>query len=159
MNLYELGSAYQNVKNMVDDLPEDVFLDTLSAIEEPLNDKAENIARFIKNLEAEADVYRKESQKMTEKATARTNKAKRMKIYLQESLELAGLDKVKGDLFTVSIQNNPQSVEVLNENVIPKNYFVEQNPQLDKKALLADLKGGVQVEGVEIKQSRSLRIR
>lgn len=159
MNLYELGSAYQNVKNMVDDLPEDVFLDTLSAIEEPLNDKAENIARFIKNLEAEADVYRKESQKMTEKATARTNKAKRMKMYLQESLELAGLDKVKGDLFTVAIQNNPQSVEVLNENVIPKNYFVEQKPQLDKKALLADLKGGAQVSGVEIKQSRSLRIR
>lgn len=159
MNLYELGSAYQNVKNMVDDLPEDVFLDTLSAIEEPLNDKAENIARFIKNLEAEADVYRKESQKMTEKATARTNKAKRMKMYLQESLELAGLDKVKGDLFTVAIQNNPQSVEVLNENVIPKNYFVEQKPQLDKKALLASLKQGEEIAGVELKQSRSLRIR
>lgn len=159
MNLYELGSAYQNVKNMVDDLPEDVFLDTLSAIKEPLNDKAENIARFIKNLEAEADVYRKESQKMTEKATARTNKAKRMKMYLQESLELAGLDKVKGDLFTVAIQNNPQSVEVLNENVIPKNYFVEQNPKLDKKALLASLKQGEEIAGVELKQSRSLRIR
>lgn len=159
MNLYELGSAYQNVKNMVDDLPEDVFLDTLSAIEEPLNDKAENIARFIKNLEAEADVYRKESQKMTEKATARTNKAKRMKMYLQESLELAGLDKVKGDLFTVSIQNNPQSVEVLDESKIPKDYFVEQPSKLKKNLLLASLKQGEEIAGVELKQTRSLRIR
>ena len=158
MNLYELGSAYQNVKNMADDLAEDVFLDTLSAIEEPLNEKVENIARFIKNLEAEAEIYKKESQKMAEKSTARTNKAKRLKTYLQESLELAGKEKVKGELFTVSIQNNPPSIRLDDDFKIGK-YLVSVEPRFDKKAILSDLKQGIDIQGAEIVQGKSIRIR
>jgi hypothetical protein len=69
------------------------------------------------------------------------------------------MEKVKGELFTVAIQNNPQSVEVLDESKIPKDYFVEQPPKLKKHLLLASLKQGEEIAGVELKQSRSLRIR
>ena len=161
MNLYELSNAYKNVSGMVDELEEDVFLDTIASIEVPLNEKAENIARFIKNIEAEAEIYKKESQKMAEKATSRTNKAKRLKLYLQESLELAGMDKVQGELFTVAIQNNPPKLIVEDESEIPKAYWLEQPPKLDRRLLLQDLKleEYPDFKGARVVQERSLRIR
>lgn len=159
MNLYELSNAYQNILGMQEELDEETFIDTLSSIEEPLNDKVENIARFIKNLEAEAEMFKKESQRLSEKATTRTNKAKRLKEYLQDSLETVGKDKVKGELFTVAIQNNPPSVEVLDERKIELDYFEEQPAKLNKRAVLETLKNGIEMEGARLKQTRSLRIR
>ena len=90
MNLYELSNAYQSVLAMQEDLDEDLFLDTLSSIEEPLNEKVENIAKFIRNLEAEKTMFKEESQRLAEKATSRENKIKSLKRYLQDSLETAG---------------------------------------------------------------------
>lgn len=158
MNLYELSNAYQNVLDMQEDMDEEIFLDTLSSIEEPLNEKVENIARFIKNLEAEAEMFKKESQKLSEKATMRTNKAKRLKEYLQDSMETVGKDKVKGELFTVAIQNNPPSVR-LADDFKEQEYFIEVAPKIDRKAILADLKRGKEIAGAELQQTRSVRIR
>jgi len=46
----------------------------------------------------------------------------------------------------------------LDDKAIPKNYYIEQEPALDKKALLADLKNG-DVPGAELQQSESIRIK
>ena len=73
-------------------------------------------------------------------------------------MEQTGIDRVEGKLIKVAIQNNPQSVRVENEEAL-KEYFIEQAPKLDKKALLADLKNGVEVYGAELQQTRSIRIR
>lgn len=159
MNLYELSNSYQAILSMQEDLDEDLFLDTLSSIEEPLNEKVENIAKFIRNLEAEKTMFKEESQRLAEKATSRENKIKSLKRYLQDSLEAAGLDKVKGQLFTVAIQNSPMSLNVVDERKIKLDYFEEQKPKLNRKLLLDALKSGAEVEGAEIKQGRHIRIR
>lgn len=161
MNLYELSNAYQSVLAMQEDLDEDLFLDTLSSIEEPLNEKVENIAKFIRNLEAEKTMFKEESQRLAEKATSRENKIKSLKRYLQDSLETAGKDKVKGQLFTVAIQNNPPKLIVEDESEIPKAYWREQPPTLDRRLLLQDLKleEYPDFKGARVVQERSLRIR
>lgn len=48
------------------------------------------------------------------------------------SMEHLGKEKVKTPLFTVSIRNNAPSVNVLDEASIPKEFFIEQAPKLDK---------------------------
>ena len=70
-----------------------------------------------------------------------------------------GKEKIKTDKFTIHIQNNPQSVDIKDESDIPYTYYVEQQPKLDKRALLDDLKNGVKVPGVEVKQTRGVRFR
>jgi len=59
----------------------------------------------------------------------------------------------------VSIQNNPPSVRVVNEELIPSHFMIPQPPKLDKKTILQKLKDGEKVPGVELAQGRSLRIR
>ena len=159
MKLFELTQSYQQVLEIAEQLDAETLKDTLDSINDAVEQKVENTAFVVKQLEANVSVIDEEIKRLQAMKGTQTNNIKSLKLYLQESMEKVGLDKVQGKLIKIAIQNNPQSVEVLNENVIPKNYFVEQKPKLDKKALLADLKGGAQVEGVEIKQSRSLRIR
>lgn len=159
MKLYELTSSYQQVLEIAEQLDAETLKDTLDAIEDAIETKVENTAFVIKSLEANAKIIDEEIKRLQAMKGTQTNNIKSLKLYLQESMEKVGLDKVQGKLIKIAIQNNPKSVEVLNENVIPKNYFVEQKPKLDKKTILADLKSGAQVEGVEIKQTRSLRIR
>lgn len=159
MKLYELTSSYQQVLEIAEQLDAETLKDTLDSINDAVEQKVENTAFVVKQLEANISVIDEEIKRLQAMKGTQTNNIKSLKLYLQESMEKVGLDKVQGKLIKIAIQNNPQSVEVLNENVIPKNYFVEQKPKLDKRAILADLKSGAQVEGVEIKQTRSLRIR
>lgn len=67
--------------------------------------------------------------------------------------------KFKTKLFSFNIQNNPPSVDITDEKLIPQEFFIDQAPKLDKKSLLAALKDGKEIEGATIKQTKSLRIR
>ena len=70
-----------------------------------------------------------------------------------------GQKKVDLGLFKLNIQNNPASVNVIDEKLIDKKYLIEQEPKIDKKAILNDLKNNVDVKGCEIHQGESLRIK
>ena len=157
MNLYNLTTNYLHVLELAEN--GDDLTDTLEALEDAIEDKAENTAKVIKQLEANADMLATEIKRLSERKTTAENNAKRLKVYLQEQLEKVGRDKIKGEIFNVALQNNPQSVDVLDESKIPAAYFIEQAPKLDRKELLAHLKAGETIPGVVVKQSRSLRIR
>ena len=60
----------------------------------------------------------------------------------------------------MTVRKNPASVDVLDENLIPSEYKKEVvEVKVDKKAILADLKEGVVVEGAALKNSTSLMIK
>ena len=64
--------------------------------------------------------------------------------------------KFKTALNSYSIANNPPSIEVTNESLIPKSYWIEQAPKLNKKEMLVDIKNGIEIKGAEVIQTRSL---
>lgn len=125
-----------------------------------LAEKVENIAKFIKNLEAERESFKKESDRLASKAKSFDKKANSLKRYLQDSLEASGVDKVKGELFTVSVQNNPISLDLSTTEHIPMEFKRVPEPVVNKRELLKHIKDTGEVfDGVEIKQTRSIRIR
>lgn len=157
MNLYELTQNYLHVLEMAEN--GDDLADTLESLEDAIEVKAENTAKVIKQLEANAEMLANEAKRLSERKSAIENNVRNLKSYLQEQLEKCGKSKIKGEIFTVAIQNNPQSVEVVDETKIPIEFFVEQAPKLDKKTLLQHLKNAEQIPGAELRQSQSLRIR
>lgn len=159
MKLYELTESYNQVLEMAEQLDTETLKDTLDSIDEAIEIKVENTAKVVRSLESNVDIIDSEIKRLTAKKSTLNNNIKGIKSYMQESMEQVGKDKIKGQLFNVGIQNNPQSVNVLDEKKINLNYFVEQPPKLDKKLLLADLKEGKEIKGVELQQTRSLRIR
>lgn len=157
MNLYELSIAFQEVQNM--ELDPEVMQDTLDSIEGAIENKAENIAKLIRNLESDVKAYKEEEERLKTKRQATENKVKWLKTYLEDNMKLTGKTKFKSGMFNFSIQKNPASVNILDERIIPKEFLIPQLPKIDKTALKDVLKTGVEVPGAELKQTEGLRIR
>lgn len=158
MNLFQLTQSYQEVLSLAEQIDEGTLKDTLDSINEAIDVKVENTAYVIKTLEANVAVIDIEAKRLAAMKSAQTNNIKNLKLYIQESMEKVGLDKVQGKTIKVAIQNNPQSVRVSNEQALT-TYLVEQPSKLDKKSLLADLKSGMEIDGAELQQTRSIRIK
>lgn len=159
MKLYDLTESYARLLDMADEMEDDVYRDTLESIKEPLEEKAENTAKVIKSLEAEAKAIRDEEKRLADRRRTLENKGQRLKDYLQSNLEAAGIKKVKGKLLNVSIQKNAPSLYIEKEDYIPSNFYEEQAPKLNRKALLDHLKNGGEVDGVSVRIGESIRIR
>lgn len=157
MNLYELSIAFQEVQNM--DLDPEVMKDTLDSINDAIENKAENIAKLIRNLESDVSAYKEEEDRLKTKRQATENKVKWLKTYLEDNMKLTGKTKFKSGTFNFSIQKNPASVNILDERIIPEEFLIPQLPKIDKTALKDVLKNGVEVPGAELKQTEGLRIR
>lgn len=160
MNLFELTENY--VKFFTEFENADEITDEMQEMANNLNveieEKCDNYAKMIKNLEADVEAYKNQEKIFNEKRKSAENKVKWLKQNLQASMELQGRKKVKTDLFSFNIQKNAPSLEIRDENNIDDSYYVIER-KLNKRELLNDIKEGLIIDGVELKQSESLRIR
>ena len=131
----------------------------------------------IKTLEAEEEAIKEEAKKLQAKAQHRSNAVDRLKSHLKAGLESAGIDQVKGKLYTVALQNSQQSVEVDETQKIQGRWRTATlrmpSPQVptellgfvtdtsvDKRAILDAHKAEEDIgPGLTIKQGRHVRIR
>ena len=157
MNLYELSQNYLAVQDM--DLEPETLKDTLDSIEEAFEVKAENIAKWIRNLEADKKAFEEEEKRFKEKKQAADNRIKSLKLYLEDNMRLTGKTKFKAGFFSFAIQNNRPSVEVFDETLIPKQFLIAQPVKIDRAGIAELLKAGEEVPGAELKHSSGLRIR
>ena len=163
MTLYELTNDWLQLMTMLEEgADEDVINDTLEGLDYEIEQKADGYARVIRNMEADIAGLKTEIDRMTNRKKVLENNITRLKIHLQNSMEITGKTKFKTNLFSFNVQANPAAVimdEQYLEN-IPEEYLIPQEPKLDKKKLAADLKAGVDLEGIaHLEQSRSLRIK
>jgi len=77
MNLYELSLSFQEVQNM--DLDPEVMKDTLDSIGGTFENKAENMAKLIRNLESDRLAYKEEENRLKTKRQAVENKLEWLK--------------------------------------------------------------------------------
>jgi hypothetical protein len=159
LKLYELSQNYIQLLELADSLDEETFKDTLSSLEEAIEDKVENVAKLVRCLDVDIEAIKSEEKRLADKRKALENKVASVKSYVQHEMEIAGVDKVKRATVTVSIQLNPPSVTIYDESLVPSGYMIPQPSKLDKKSILKALKDGEEIPGCDIQQSRSLRIK
>lgn len=160
MKLFELTEQYQKLLSMIDEECDmQAIQDTLEGIEGMITDKAENIAKLIKSIEADEQAIKAEEERLYNRRKALENRRLSIKSYLESQLIGANIDKIKGTMFTITIQNNPPSVQIADDAIVPEKYYIPQPPKLDKKALLEDLKAGAIIEGISLQQTKGVRIR
>ena len=160
--MYELTEMYQNIWDLVgdDEVDLDVLEKALSQVEDTIEIKAESMAKLVKGIDGDVSALKEEESRLAKRRKALENKQTNIKLYLENQLKFMGIDKVKTPLFTVALQNNPPSVNILDETLIPEQYKKSVTTvSLVKKDILDALKLGQVIEGAEIKQGKSLRIR
>ena len=158
MNLYDLVGNYKKVYEM--DLDDETWQDTLESIDSAIEQKADGVMYVIRNLEVDVIGLKDEEKRLKSKREVAERKIKRLKQYLQENMEAVGKTKFKTQLFSYNIQNNPASLKLTDEKLIPEKYYtVETSRKYDNKAIKDDLKAGKVINGAELRTSQSLRIR
>lgn len=159
-SLFDLSTDYQQLYDLIaEQEDEQILRDTLASINDAIEDKADGYVAVIKTLEGDNKAIDEEIKRLRQRKTSNQNGVKRLKESLQEVMEQTGKEKFKTALNSYSIANNPPSLDITDESLIPKQYYIEQQPKLDKKELLKVVKDGLEIKGVELKQSRSLRVR
>lgn len=159
MQLYTLVNQYLQLSEMAEELDSQTFLDTLETIQDSIEEKCENIAKMVRNIEGDTNALKEEESRLASRRRTLESKVNSLKSYLQNQLEITGISKVKRPMFTISIQKNPPSVAIENEDIVPIEYQVQQAPKIDRKAILQALTSGFEIEGCSIKQGQSLRIK
>lgn len=161
IRLYELSADYLTALDALaefDDLPPEVIADTLEGLAGVWEEKALNVARYIRNLEAEAAAIEEAKKRMETRAKATANRATRLKEYLKAELERTGL-KPKAPDVALSLRTNPPAVILEDENRIPENYrHTETVTRILKSEISNALKAGAEIPGARLEQSRRLVI-
>ena len=160
MKLYEIKQEYEVLSRYLEDndLDKDAFKEAFRTIEGSLAEKSENYVKFIKNLEGDIEVHKVEEKRLSEKRKAMENKVARLKTSLYEVFKEMSINHLKAGTFNLRIQTNAPAVEILDEKQIPEDYKF-YDVKIDKKGILDAIKAGALVEGAELKQTESLRIR
>lgn len=160
MNLFELTENYVKFFTMLEEADE--ITEELEEMANNLNiaieEKSDNYVKMIKNLDADVEAYKNQEKQFNKKRKTAENKISWLKKNLQASMEQTGRKKVKTELFTISIQKNTPALDITSEDNIGDEYYKIERT-LNKKDLLKDIKEGLIIDGVGIKQSESLRIR
>lgn len=160
-SLYELTNEYQALLEMAEDpdVDPEVFSDTLEGLEGEIEIKADGYAKVMKALESQISGIKAEENRLFLRRKALEGNVDRMKRSLQQAMEITGKTKFKTELFSFGIQKNPAAVVIDDEGKVPKEFWIPQDPKLDKAGIKELLKTGEVCEYAHLEQSESLRIR
>ena len=160
MTLYELTGQFLQVNEMAanGEIDEETMQGTLESIECEIEVKAENYAKVIRNLESDAEMLKKEEERLYERRKTIENNIKRIKTNLENCMIAVDKKKFKTDLFSFNIQKNAPALIIDNKNSIPAEYLIQQEPKVDTVNLKKYLKEN-KADFAHLEQSESLRIR
>lgn len=167
MKLYQYGEAFQEQIDQVQELldsgadPESdevqEKLRAMVACEGDFQEKAVEVALYIRELQADSEAARIEADRLAKLVKARERRAESLKDYLKFYMEQFGIDSIKNPLCTLSMRKNPPSVQVSSFEALPPE-FIKTTVAADKNAIKAALKKGVAVSGASLVETVSLRI-
>ena len=161
MNLRDLTSDQEAILAQVEsgDFTLEDVSDHLELLESERNQKIENYLHVINNLEVKLKAKTDEIKRIEALKDVDSSALANIKAWLLISMQDG--EKHEFDLFKVSRVKGREVVSFTNEKEVPEKYIDwVTSKKVDKRALLADLKTGVEIDGAEITTGNpSLRIK
>lgn len=151
ITLYQMAEPIRQL--MADEeIPLEHKIDTIYLLSDDFKEKAQKVAAYIREVEAEATAYDDEAKRLAERKRLKMADADRLKDYLRSNMESTGITKIDG-LFKITLGKPIQIVEV-NEATLPQQYFkVSVSP--DKTELAKLLKQGATIQGATLTDGKS----
>lgn len=162
--LYEIANeylhAYDELMSM-EELPLEIIENTLKGIQATFEQKAINVAAFIKNLDAEAEAIEKAEKEMKKRRQVAEKRAEDLRNYLAFNLSVMKMNSIRiSPMFNISLRNNPPKLIIDNKSLIPNNYkTIEIVEVVDNKTVKSLLKKGEEVPGAHLQYNKSVLIK
>lgn len=158
MTLYEMTDSVRQLFSLLEsgEIDEQTYSDTVEAI--GTEEKLEGYCQIIKQLKAEADMFKDEENRLANRRKALENNADKMRTAVLEYMAATGESKARAGTFSISISQS-QSVEITDEDAIPPMYRTPQPDKVDKTAIKKALTNGETIAGAQLVSGSRLTIR
>lgn len=114
MKLYEISEElYQLYDMMENEEDAELLQDSLDSVLGQADVKLENMAKIIKNLQADVDMLKAEEQRLSSRRKTLENNISWLKYSIMNFMQVHGIDKVKGDVLNISIAKNGGKLPVI----------------------------------------------
>ena len=140
-HLYELSQAYKQLQD-TEELTDDELMVCLNNIKEIFTQKSLNIGRLILSMQGDFEAIDTELERLNQRKQAVVNRVNHLKNYLAQEMQAVDIPKIKDEVLTISLVNNPPSVQIDNEAIIPTIYWrvIPETKTVDKKGILETYK-------------------
>ena len=152
-SLYEINAEIESCVDI--ETGEILDIEKLEKLQIAFDEKVENIALWVKNLNAEAEAINKEKDSLAVRQKVCENKALGLKNYLSSFLNG---QKFKTARVSISYRKS-ESVEVTDVSALDPEYYKVVYPEADKTKVKDALKKGVILEGVSLVEKQNIQIR
>lgn len=160
MKLFEINEAIERCvldgDNVVDTETGEVLdVEALNSLKMAFAEKAENIAMFIRNLDAEAAALKEQKNIFAARQKAAENKRDALKEYLAMCLQGKPF---KTDRVKVTFRKS-EAVKVTDQVSIPDRYFYFADVKVDKTEIKKALKAGENVPGCVLEEKQNIQVK
>lgn len=166
MHLYELTKELQQLQDELtgttDLIPDAEVTYRLDQFGVQFEYKAEQIAKMIRNMKADAEILDKEAAHLEARKSVLENRIKSLSAYLMANMKILQINHIKGDILNIAIRNNPPSVTIADLMEVPEQFtrIIPERREADKVKIMAHFKDtGEIVPGTTIEQSQRIEIR
>jgi hypothetical protein len=164
-SLYSLRAEYQTLAHRLADLDFDAatIADTIEAsgIMDSIAEKGQNIIMVSRSFDAHIEAIDGEIKRLAALKKHRQTTADKLRDYLLANMQAAEIDRIEGPLMTISIRNNPESVDVFDSLQVPAEFMRQPDtppPAPDKSAIKAAIKSGKEIAGCRLTRTQKLHI-
>ena len=139
---------------------------TLEGFSGEFDEKAGNIAAYIKNLKSDCEQLKKEETALRSRRRVKENALERMLSYLLDEMNAAGKKKIESPQAVISVRNNAESVNIPDEQKFiawaeehNDSLLIYKKPDISKTAVKAALKAGEELPGAALGRTVSVIIK
>lgn len=160
-SIYTLNKDYAELSAMLEaaETEEEIqaIQDTLEMINVSIEEKLENTAKYMINVESDIQGIKAEIDRLNKVKKSKESTIETLKNNIEYSMKQKGLEKLEVGTFKAGYRKS-ESVEIINLDVIPAD-FTKVEIKADKTAIKKALKAGETVEGAEIKVNQNFYIK
>lgn len=160
---FELAAQYRRLAELLAERHDDpqLIADTLESESGALDERLENLAKMVRNLEAADSGVLRTMESLSARHEALQRAIGRGRQMILDVMQHAQREKLTTALFSIAIRKNPPAVVIDAEQDLPDEflqYHEAPPPTPNKKAIAAALKAGVPVPGAHCEQAVRLEI-
>jgi Siphovirus Gp157 len=159
-SLYTLTNEFNEIVKDLEqyDLEPEVFQSTLDSLTLPIEQKVENIVKYMRSLEVLAEAKKAEAKRLSESAASDLKKVEWFKNYMADNLQKANINKLQAGVFALSFRKGSEVVEIVDEEQIPwtvsvdgvEHQIVKHEPKYNKTEIKKLMKQIGEIPGVSL---------
>ncbi len=167
----ENGEIIENPKAFIESRKTELceaWFDTLDGIEELFEDKAVNIALFIKELESEAAQIKAEKLRLQARQSKKEKTAAKLREYLMNSMNRIKREKIDSPKAYIRVKLNPESTIIDNEDSVilwaqnnnrDEDVLSYQKPKILLNEVKKLIRNGEDISGARLYRAPNIEIK